>query len=211
QMVPSAERVRFVNSGTEATMLALRLARAYTRRNKILRFEGHFHGWHDEVVHGFQLPFEADGSLGVPPQVRSNVISIPDGDLKLVEAVLSEERDVAAAILEPSGASWGRVPLDRSFLVGLRDITVRQGVLLVYDEIVTGFRFSPGGAQQLDGVSPDLSCFAKILAGGLPGGAVAGRAEVMELFDFTGDPHHDRFERVTHQGTFNASPPSAAA
>jgi glutamate-1-semialdehyde 2,1-aminomutase len=211
RMVPSAERVRFVNSGTEATLLALRLARAYTRRNKILRFEGHFHGWHDDVVHGFQVPFEADGSLGVPTQVRSNVISLPDGDLGRVEALLSEEPDVAAAILEPSGASWGRVPLDREFRVGLRDVTARRGVLLIYDEIVTGFRFNPGGAQQLDGVRPDLSCFAKILAGGLPGGAVAGRAEVMQLFDFTGDPHHDRFERVTHQGTFNASPLSAAA
>jgi glutamate-1-semialdehyde 2,1-aminomutase len=211
RMVPSAERVRFVNSGSEATLLALRVARAYTRRNKILRFEGHFHGWHDEVVHGFQVPFEADGSLGVPAQVRSKVISLPDGDLERVEAVLSEERDVAAAIVEPSGASWGRVPLDREFLVGLRDLTARHGALLIYDEVVTGFRFSPGGAQKLDGVTPDLSCFAKILAGGLPGGAVAGRAEVMSLFDFTGEPRHDRFERVTHQGTFNASPLSAAA
>jgi glutamate-1-semialdehyde 2,1-aminomutase len=170
RMVPSAERVRFVNSGSEATLLALRVARAYTRRNKILRFEGHFHGWYDEVVHGFQVPFEADGSLGVPTQVRSNIIPLPDGDLELVEAVLSEERDIAAVIVEPSGASWGRVPLDRAFLVGLRDITARHGVLLIYDEIVTGFRLSPGGAQQLDGVTPDLSCFAKILAGGLPGG-----------------------------------------
>jgi glutamate-1-semialdehyde 2,1-aminomutase len=151
-MVASAERVRFVNSGSEATLLALRLARAYARRNKILRFEGHFHGWHDDVVHGFQVPFEADGSLGVPLQVRSNIISIPDGDLELVEAVLSQDREVAAAILEPSGASWGRVPLDRQFLVGLRDITARHGVSLIYDQVVTGFRFSPGGAQQLDGV-----------------------------------------------------------
>ena len=211
QMVPSAERVRFVNSGSEATMLAVRLARAYTRRNKLLRFEGHFHGWHDEVVHGFQPPFEADGSLGVPPQVRLNVTSVPDGSLERVESVLSQERDAAAAIIEPSGASWGRVPLDRQFLVGLREITARHGVVLIYDEIVTGFRFSPGGAQQLNGVRPDLSCFAKIMAGGLPGGAVVGRADIMKLFDRTGDPNRDRFQRVTHFGTFNASPLSAAA
>jgi glutamate-1-semialdehyde aminotransferase len=101
--------------------------------------------------------------------------------------------------------------LDRQFLVGLRDITARYGVLLIYDEIVTGFRFSPGGVQQLDGMTPDLSCFAKIMAGGLPGGAVVGRAEIMKLFDRTGEPDHDRFQRVTHLGTFNASPLSAAA
>jgi glutamate-1-semialdehyde 2,1-aminomutase len=211
QMVPSAERIRFVNSGSEATILAIRLARAFTRRNKFLRFDGHFHGWHDEVVHGFQPPFEANGSLGVPPQVRLNVISIADGSLNLVESVLSEERDVAAVIIEPSGASWGRVPLDHQFLGGLRDITNRHGVVLIYDEIVTGFRLSPGGAQQLYGVTPDLSCFAKIMAGGLPGGAVVGRAEIMKLFDHTGDQEHDRFQRVTHLGTFNASPLSAAA
>ncbi len=211
QLVPSAERVRFVNSGTEATLLALRVARAHTRCNKILRFEGHFHGWHDDVVHGFQPPFDADGSLGVPPKVWENIVAMPDGDLEGIEKVLSQEKDIAAAILEPSGASWGRVPLDRQFLLGLREITKRHGVLLIYDEVVTGFRFSPGGAQQLDGVRPDLSCFAKVLAGGMPGGAVAGRADIMKVFDHTGEPHHDRFERVTHLGTFNASPVSAAA
>lgn len=211
RLVPSAERVRFVNSGTEATLLALRLARAYTRRNKILRFEGHFHGWHDEVVHGFQPPFDADGSLGVPPSVRRNTVALPAGDLDRVEALLSSDTDIAAAILEPSGASWGRVPLEREFLAGLREITTRHGVVLIFDEVVTGFRFSPGGAQALYGVTPDLSCFAKVLTGGLPGGAVVGRAHVMKLFDHTDEPQHDRFERVIHLGTFNASPLAAAA
>ncbi len=211
KLVPSAERVRFVNSGTEANLLALRVARAFTRRNKILRFEGHFHGWHDDVVHGFHPPFAADGSLGVPPQVRDNMVAIPAGDLNLVEEVLSKDRDVAAAIIEPSGASWGRVPLDPDFLRGLRQITARRGVVLIFDEVVTGFRFSPGGAQQLYGIKPDLSSFAKILAGGMPGGAVVGRADIAEMFDMTGDPRHDRYERVTHLGTFNAAPLSAAA
>ena len=211
ELVPSAERVRFVNSGSEATLLALRLARAFTGRNKILRFEGHFHGWHDDVVHGFHPPFDADGSLGVPPQVRENMVMLPDGNLNLVEDLLSRHSDIAAVILEPSGASWGRVPLNAEFLRGLRDTTSRHGVLLICDEIITGFRFSPGGAQQLYNVMPDLSCFAKVLAGGMPGGAVAGRAEIMKLFDHTGDPKHDRFERVTHLGTFNAAPLSAAA
>ena len=211
KLVPSAERVRFVNSGTEATLLAIRLARAFTGRNKILRFEGHFHGWHDDVVHGFHPPFDADGSLGVPPHVREQLVAIPDGDLDLVEQVLSRDDDIAAAIVEPSGASWGRVPLEPSFLRGLRELTIRYRVPLIFDEVVTGFRFSPGGAQQLYDVVPDLTSLAKILAGGMPGGAVVGNAEIMSLFDFTGNAHHDRHQRVVHFGTFNASPLSAAA
>lgn len=211
RLVPSAERVRFVNSGTEATLLAIRLARAFSGRHKLLRFEGHFHGWHDEVVHGFQPPFDAEGSLGVPPSAWDNMVAIPDGNLELVEAALSGDDGIGAAILEPSGASWGRVPIAPEFLLGLSEITARHGVVLIFDEVVTGFRFHPGGAQQLHGVHPDLSCFAKVLAGGMPGGAVAGRADIMSLFDQTGDPRHDRFERVTHLGTFNAAPLSAAA
>ena len=211
KLVPSAERVRFVNSGSEATLLAIRLARAFTGRTKLLRFEGHFHGWHDDVVHGFQPPFDADGSLGVPPSVRGNIVAIPDGDLQLVEETLAGDKGIGAAILEPSGASWGRVTIDPEFLRGLREICTRHGVVLIFDEVVTGFRFSPGGAQELYGVMPDLSCFAKVLAGAMPGGAVVGRADIMELFDQTGDPQHDRFERVTHMGTFNAAPLSAAA
>lgn len=211
KLVPSAERVRFVNSGSEATLLAIRLARAFTGRRKLLRFEGHFHGWHDDVVHGFQPPFDAAGSLGVPPSVSDNIVTIQDGNLDLAEQVLAEDTEIAAAILEPSGAAWGRVPIAPEYLRGLREVTKNRGVLLIFDEVVTGFRFSPGGAQQLYGVLPDLSCFAKILAGAMPGGAVVGRADIMELFDQTGDPRHDRFERVTHLGTFNAAPLSAAA
>ncbi len=211
RLVPSAERVRFVNSGSEATLLAIRVARAFTRRTKLLRFEGHFHGWHDDVVHGFQPPFDADGSLGVPGSVRGNIVAIPDGDLQLVEDTLASHVEIGAAILEPSGASWGRVPIDPDFLRGLRDICTRHGVVLIFDEVVTGFRFSPGGAQELYNVLPDLSCFAKILAGAMPGGAVVGRSDVMKVLDQTGNPQHDRFERVTHLGTFNASPLAAAA
>jgi glutamate-1-semialdehyde 2,1-aminomutase len=210
-LVPSAERVRFVNSGIEATHLALRLARAHARKPKVFRFEGHFHGWHDEVVHGFQPPFDADGSLGTAPHSRDGLVMIPDGDLALVEQTLAKHPDIGAAILEPSGASWGRVPLSTAFLRGLRELTQRLGVVLIFDEVVTGFRFSPGGAQALTGVIPDLTCLAKILAGGMPGGAVAGKAEIMQLFDQTGDVRHDRHERVVHQGTFNAAPPCAAA
>lgn len=211
RLIPSAGRVRFVNSGSEATLLAIRLARAFTGRRKLLRFEGHFHGWHDDVVHGFQPPFDAPGSLGVPPSANENTVTIQDGDLDFAEQVLTADREIAAVILEPSGASWGRVPVAPEYLRGLREVTQKHGVLLILDEVVTGFRFSPGGAQQLYGLIPDLSCFAKVLAGGMPGGAVSGRADIMELFDQTGDPQHDRFGRVTHLGTFNAAPLSAAA
>jgi len=211
KLVPSAERVRFVNSGTEASQLAIRLARAFTGRNKLLRFEGHFHGWHDEVVHGFQLPFQADGSRGVPPSVRDNLITIPDGNMALVETRLSQDPEIAAVILEPSGASYGRVPIDIEFLRQLRTVTTKRNVLLIFDEVVTGFRFSPGGAQGLYDITPDLSYFAKVVAGGLPGGAVVGQRDIMSLFDHTGKSEKDRFERVTHFGTFNASPLSAAA
>ena len=211
RLIPCAERVRFTNSGTEATQLALRIARAATGRSRILRFAGHFHGWHDDVVHGFQPPFEADGSLGVPPHVRQGLVTIPDGDLNLLDETLANNNDIAAVILEPSGASWGRVPIDVHWLRGVREATARRGVLLIFDEVVTGFRFSSGGAQKLYGVTPDLCCLAKVMAGGMPGGAVAGREPVMRVFDITGDPHHDRHQRVIHFGTFNASPTAAAA
>jgi len=137
RLVPSAERVRFVNSGTEASMLALRLARAFTGKSRILRFEGHFHGWHDDVVYGFQPPFDADGSLGVPPSVADHLVTISDGNLNLVEEALARDGAIAAAIIEPSGASWGRVPLEVEFLRGLREITQRHGVLLIFDEVVS--------------------------------------------------------------------------
>ena len=211
QLVPCAERVRFTNSGTEATHLAIRIARAATGRNRILRFEGHFHGWHDDVVHGFHPPFDADGSLGVPPHVRQGLVTIPDGDLNRLDETLAANPDIAAVILEPSGASWGRVPIDLDWLRGVREATARRDVLLIFDEGVTGFRFSAGGARKVYGVAPDVCCMAKVMAGGMPGGAVAGREPVMRVFDMTGDAHHDRHRRVVHFGTFNASPTSAAA
>ena len=211
RLVPSAERVRFTNSGTEATQLALRLARAATGRPKVLRFAGHFHGWHDALIDGSVVPFDRPASLGVPDAVRALSLTVPDGDLDAVEAALRADPQVGAVILEPSGASWGRVPLETAFLRGLRRLTAERGVVLIFDEVVTGFRWSPGGLQAREGVVPDLTALAKIMAGGLPGGALVGRAPLMALFDFTGDPRHDRYERVAHLGTFNASPPSAAA
>jgi glutamate-1-semialdehyde 2,1-aminomutase len=211
RLVPCAERVRFVNSGTEANMLACRLARGFTRRPKILRFAGHFHGWHDELLTGMTPPFDVPPSLGLAPGAAAGVTMIPDDDLDLLEGTLAADREIAAVILEASGASWGTVPLPASFLKGVREVTRRHDVLMILDEVITGFRWAPGGAQERFGVTPDLSTHAKIIAGGLPGGAVCGSADILRGLDFTGDSRHDRYRRVMHYGTFNANPLSAAA
>jgi glutamate-1-semialdehyde 2,1-aminomutase len=209
-LIPCAERVRFDNSGTEGTMLALRLARAFTGRTKVLRFEGHFSGWHDAVGRGAYPPFDRSVSLGIPQATLDTIVVIP-ADLDRVETVLRDDPDIAAVMLEPSGASWGTVPLTADFNRGLRELTSRYEVPLIYDEVITGFRYSPGGYQGLIGVTPDLAVLGKIVTGGLPGGAVVGRAEIMKLFDFTGDAQHDRYGRVSHLGTFNANPLSTAS
>jgi len=210
QLVPSAERVRFVNSGTEGSMLALRVARAFTKRTKVLRFEGHFSGWHDYVGKGAMIPFNETVSAGIPAATLDTIKVIP-ADLEAVEAAFRNDSDIAAVMLEPSGASWGRVPLSVEFNRELQRLTQEYGVLLIYDEVITGFRYSPGGYQKLVDITPDMSILGKIMTGGLPGGAIVGRADIMSLFDFTGDPHHDRYERIHHLGTFNANPLSTAA
>ncbi|MFN8636523.1 MAG: aminotransferase class III-fold pyridoxal phosphate-dependent enzyme [Chloroflexota bacterium] len=210
KLIPCAERVRFDNSGTEGTMLALRLARAFTGKTKVLRFEGHFSGWHDYVGRGAYPPFDRSVSLGIPQSTLDTIVVIP-ADLDRAEQVLREDQDIAAVMLEPSGASWGTVPLTHDFNRGLRELTARYDVPLIYDEVITGFRYSPGGYQGLIGVTPDLAVLGKIVTGGLPGGAVVGRADIMSLFDFTGDAQHDRYGRVSHLGTFNANPLSTAS
>jgi glutamate-1-semialdehyde 2,1-aminomutase len=209
EMVPSAETIRFVNSGTEGTMLAIRLARAYTGREKLLRLEGHFNGWHDDVGRGTSPPFQEPASMGIPATKIDSILVLP-AELNRIEDTLRCE-DIAAVLLEPSGASWGTVPLTVEFNRELRTLTEQRGVPLIYDEVVTGFRYSVGGYQHYAGVTPDLTVMGKIVAGGMPGGVVAGRKEIMNLFDFTGNPDHDRYGRVWHLGTFNANPLSAAA
>ncbi len=176
RLVPSAERVRFTSSGTEATLMALRLARAFTGRSRIVKFQGHFHGWHDYVAYGISPPFDAPNSSGIPAETLSTMLLAPPNDLAAVRAHLDARDDVAAVILEPGGGSNGLIPPDLDFLRGLRALTAERGVVLIFDEVITGFRYAPGGAQQRYGITPDLTTMAKILAGGLPGGAVAGRA-----------------------------------
>ncbi|MCZ6867788.1 MAG: aminotransferase class III-fold pyridoxal phosphate-dependent enzyme [Chloroflexi bacterium] len=206
-LVPSVEKLRFHSSGTEATMMAMRLARAYTEKNKVIKFQDHFHGWHDYANAG------SDGGIGgIPKATWESMIVLPPGDVSVVEETLARDKDVAALITEPTGAHMGQYPLHvPDFLHQLREVTERYGVLLILDEVVTGFRLSSGGAQVRYGVKPDLTTMAKIVAGGLPGGVVGGKAEVIDMIAHRGDPIWDSTRRVAHPGTFNANPLSAVA
>ena len=210
RMVPSAERVRFTSSGTEATLMALRLARAHTGRHKLLRFRGHFHGWHDHMTSGYSSHFDGAATAGVLPGVAEQSVLVDPGDIAGVRGALAGDHDIAAVILEPTGSSFGQVPLSTEFLQQLREETTKAGVVLIFDEVVTGFRVSPGGAQAASGVTPDLTSLAKILAGGLPGGAVVGRQEILDQLDMKAMREAGR-EKIQHQGTYNANPVSAAA
>lgn len=204
-LVPCARRVRFVSSGTEAALLALRVARAYTGRSTVLRLDGHFHGWHDEALAN-AMDARAHGmNAGTCTTVEIGI----DGDVDDLRMRL-EQCDVAAVILEPGGGGGGALPMSRPFLAALREMTARTGTLLVFDEVVSGFRYAPGGVQSVLGIHPDICILAKILAGGLPGGAVAGREDVMAVFG-DGIGGHPSHRRVVHTGTFNGNPLAAAA
>jgi len=211
RLIPSAERVRFTSSGTEATLLALRLARAATGRSKVIKFQGHFHGWHDYLAVGITPPFDAPNSAGIPAEVQSTVLLAASNSLRAVRELLDAHDDVAAVILEPGGGSNGLIAPDLEFLHSLRALTAKRGVVLIFDEVITGFRYARGGAQERYGITPDLTTLAKILAGGLPGGAVTGRADILGFLDYHADAQWNRHGRVAQQGTFNGNPLSAAA
>src|SRR5436305_6517775 len=185
ESVPSIEMVRFVNSGTEATMSALRLARAYTGRSKIVKFSGCYHGHADLLlvqagsgVATFGLP----DSPGVTKGAVVDTLVAPYNDLAAVARLFAEHSgQIAAVIVEPVAGNMGLVLPVEGFLAGLRELTAADGALLVFDEVMTGFRVHPGGAQQLYGITPDLTTLGKVIGGGLPVGAYGGRREVMEL------------------------------
>jgi len=210
RLIPSAARVRFTSSGSEATALAVRLARAGTGKRLIIKFEGHFHGWLDHAVEGVDLPFEQPWSQGVPAEIRAGTKVLPAHDLAAMERMFLRG-DVAGVIVEPTGAAGGAIPLRQNFLHDLRGLCTRHNVRLIFDEVITAFRLAPGGAQERFDVRPDLTCLAKVLAGGMPGGAVCGTREAFAPMDFSGVAKRDRTKRVAQYGTFNASPTSAAA
>ncbi|MBI4302055.1 MAG: glutamate-1-semialdehyde 2,1-aminomutase, partial [Chloroflexi bacterium] len=183
--MPAVEMVRFVNSGTEATMSALRLARAYTERNKIIKFAGGYHGHADGLLvkaGSGATTLGIPDSPGVPASYAQNTLIAPYNNLEAVESLFqSQGEDIAAVIVEPVAANMGVVPPRPGILEGLRHLTQTYSSLLIFDEVITGFRVAYGGAQKLYAVSPDLTCLGKIIGGGLPVGAYGGKREIMEM------------------------------
>ena len=209
RMVPSAEAVRFTNSGSEATMLALRLARAHTGRTKFLKFEGHYHGWYDPYcLNGHSHPAEQLGpkenptrfpdSAGIPESVFDDVVLAPWNDAETLEAVLRRNgRELAAIITEPIMANMGCILPRDGYLQRVSDLAHEYGALFILDEVVTGFRYAPGGCQQHYGLKPDLSTFGKALGAGFPVGAVAGPRAILDRMQWGSEG------MVLHYGTFN--------
>jgi glutamate-1-semialdehyde 2,1-aminomutase len=205
RLVPSAEKIRFVSSGTEATLMALRLARMFTGRPRVLKFAGHFHGWHDFLIPAADY-FDSAPSPGVLPGIAAETVVVQPNSPEAVERALANDPQIGCVILEPTGGHFGSVPIRGPFLKELRGITNKHGRLLIFDEVITGFRVHPGGAQGHYCVTPDLTTLAKVLAGGLPGGCLAGRADVLAGLEYRpGQP------KMKHPGTFNGNPLSAAA
>ncbi len=201
-IVPGAEKVRFTSSGTETGMLAIRVARAWTGRTRIVQFADHFHGWSDTT-------FGAHGMPGLPSNLQSNATVIPCGDVHALSAAVADET-AAAVLIETSHPSFFTLPDPGAFLRAIREATEQTGTLMIVDEVVSGFRWAPGGAQEKYGAHGDITMLAKILAGGLPGGALAGRADVLSVFSFNVEERQGR-PKVGHPGTYNANPLSAAA
>lgn len=214
QLIPCAELLRFSLSGSEADHAAFRVARAVTGRPKFLRFEGHYHGWLDNVAIGLsQLPVDQLGpreqprkvpwSKGLPPGIEDECVLLPWNDLVLVERTLREKRDeIAAVITEPVMCNSGCIPPEPGFLEGLRKLCDQSGTLLIFDEVITGFRLDMGGAQKFFNVIPDLAVFGKAMASGYPISVLAGKRQFMQpIADGT----------VIHAGTMNSGNPSIAA
>lgn len=210
KLVPSAEWIEFMNSGTEAIMYGIRLARAFTKRNKVIRFQFHFAGAYDAVMIGFKKPFDVPISAGILPSTVQDTVVIPMNNEEILEDAL-KKRDVAVVIVEAAGGSSGVVGIKPSFYKTVRELTTRYGTLLFFDEVVTGFRYSPGGVQAAVGVTPDLTALGKGVSGAMPGaGAIVGRKDIMALL-LLKDENWNRYHRILHSGTFNANPLCAAA
>lgn len=208
RLIRSAERMRFVNSGTEATLMALRISRIVSGKQKVLKFAGHFHGWHDLLIPAADPPYNT-GAYPVPgitEGVLGDLVVVPPNDLAATARAI-DQHDPACVILEATGGHWGVVPMRGEFLRGLRKLTQEKGVILIFDEVITGFRVAAGGSQEFYNITPDMTTLAKILAGGLPGGCLAGRADLMNALEFD-NPHG---QKMRHPGTYNGNPLSAVA
>ena len=214
ERVPSVEKVRFTNSGTEGTLNAIRAARAYTGRHKIAKIEGGYHGNHEYVSVSVYAPLDAldpeePTSVaewpGQPPSVVEDVITLHYNDIESTERILRENAgDLSCVIIEPVLSNFGYLPADGEYLARLRELTTELGLIFIFDE-VQSFRLSQGGAQEQMGVIPDMTTFGKVIGGGMPVGAWGGRADLMDLFDPTDGPV------VSHAGTFNANPMTMVA
>ncbi|HEY8291095.1 MAG TPA: aminotransferase class III-fold pyridoxal phosphate-dependent enzyme, partial [Thermomicrobiales bacterium] len=205
-IVPSARggMVKFTSSGTEATMLAMRMARAIAGKDVICKAQGAFHGWHDYATMAMAPPYNEPNAAGVPEALVRTVVSVPSRDIGALTQMVNSRDDIAAIILIADQAGT-------DYLQAVRDLCDAKGIVLIFDEVVTGFRYAPGGAQEYYGVLPDLTTLAKIVAGGLPGGAIAGKAEYFAPFLQSDDEAWVRHERIPHPGTYNANPLSSAA
>lgn len=207
-MVPSAEMVRYTSSGTEANLYTIRLARTYTGRKKIIKMEGGWHGAYDPLHTAVNYPFTNLESAGLDPKVLENTITIPFNDLDAAKKVLSN-KDVAALIVEPVQGVAGFVMPEPGYLLGLKELCNINGTLLVFDEVITGFRLAPGGAQEYFNVIPDITVLGKIMGGGFPIGALVGRSDVFERIDQIKYPLPE--ERSAQGGTFTGNPISMVA
>jgi glutamate-1-semialdehyde 2,1-aminomutase len=205
--MPSVEKVRFVNSGTEATMSAIRLARGYTKKNKVLKFDGCYHGHADSFLvkaGSGVITLGIPGSPGVPEDIVKNTISIPFNNVDTLEKTLRDDSlDIACVIVEPVPANMGVILPNKGFLEKLRELTSELGIVLIFDEVITGFRLSLGGAQEKFGINPDLTCMGKIIGGGLPVGAYGGKEEIMNMVAPDGP--------VYQAGTLSGNPLAMAA
>ena len=206
--VPCAEMLRFCNTGAEATMYLVRLARAYTRRSTVIKMAGGWHGYNTELNKGVHVPFDRPEGEGILPSEQSHIVAVRFNDLDAAEkAVRRARNDVALVFLEPVMGAGGCIPANPAYLKGLRELTEHAGALLAFDEIITGYRVSLGGAQERYGVRPDLAAFGKIVGGGLPIGLVCGLKEVLSMAD---PSRKDRFVSIGG-GTFSENPLSMAA
>jgi len=207
KMVPSVEMVRFTNSGTEANMYATRLARAFTGRDMIAKFEGGWHGGYDALHVGVKQPFDLPESAGLTRGALQDTVLLPFNDLEGVEKRLRNKQP-ACIVIEPVLGAGGAVPAEKEFLKGLRELCDRNDILLIFDEVITGFRLAPGGGQQFYGVKPDITVLGKILGGGFPVGAFCGSKKIMERIN---NVAYERPHYSFHGGTFAGNPMTMVA